>query len=918
MKHICYSKIIFLILFTLNAFASDKLSIGIYYANDPSEQLMTEFDKIVIDPDQIDPIWVKRYPKKLVAYVSIGEFESWRHKNIDSNSAWILSDNSAWGSKIADLTNEDYQKFLLKKMQKLYDRGYRNFFLDTLDSIFSLKMKKEKRAAQTKALSKIIKKIREKFPHAFIVANRGVEVMDRLCQSVDAFAIESLYKGIDPKNKTYIDIPKKDAKWIRARLNEAKECSLIPIVIDYLPPYKQEERKKIAKKLDKEGYIGILSDIYLKEFPTSYKNKIKREVLILYDSTFLKDGDKVYSSAHLLASMPLEYLGFIPILKDIKNSLPDADINRYAGVIVWIDRYAKDEKRFFDWIYTLIKHGQKILFMNEFGFKMNEKRAKKLGLYFKNSPSNLSLYSKVIYKDKIMDFELPTLVDNIDFLLRAKNARVLVKAQNSQKESFDAAAITSWGGYGLGKSFTRDIDNEPMWSVDPFALFKNALKLASFPAPDPTTQNGRRNLFIHIDGDGFIEKARFNPKKYASQILLKDILKKYPLPHSISIIEGEISKNGLYPKISSKMEKIAKKIFSLPFVEPSSHSFSHPFKWQKLTNSEISKNLEQSYHLPIKNYRFSLKREIDDSISYINEKILKKSEKKCKLFFWTGDCLPDKKALRECEINNIKSINGGDTTITDDFPWLGRIAPFGIKRGSFWQIYVAMQNENIYTNDWKGPFWGYQKVIETFKLTQSPRRLKPLNIYYHFYSASKRASLNALHKVYKWVQKQKTIPIFTSEYIDIAHDFYKTVIFKIDNGYFIKNNAKLRTLRIPKQKGYPDLKNSKGVIGFWDEKYARYIHLDNKKEHTLILSEKKPNDIYLKESNAKLIDFFKDENKTIFKLRSYVKLEASFHMSKNFRLLYDKKKISVKKSADTLLVKARANDTIEVVFVKRK
>ena len=52
-------------------------------------------------------------------------------------------------------------------------------------------------------------------------------------------------------------------------------------------------------------------------------------------------------------------------------------------------------------------------------------------------------------------------------------------------------------------------------------------------------------------------------------------------------------------------------------------------------------------------------------------------------------------------------------------------------------------NENVYTNDWTGPFYGFRDVIDTFRMTGEPRRLKPINLYYHTYSASKVAALKA-------------------------------------------------------------------------------------------------------------------------------------------------------------------------------
>lgn len=43
----------------------------------------------------------------------------------------------------------------------------------------------------------------------------------------------------------------------------------------------------------------------------------------------------------------------------------------------------------------------------------------------------------------------------------------------------------------------------------------------------------------------------------------------------------------------------------------------------------------------------------------------------------------------------------------------------GIDKDGYFQVYSAMQNENIYTDEWKGPFYGYQNVIQTFELTEN-------------------------------------------------------------------------------------------------------------------------------------------------------------------------------------------------------
>ncbi|MFO1435125.1 MAG: hypothetical protein U1F34_01650 [Gammaproteobacteria bacterium] len=83
------------------------------------------------------------------------------------------------------------------------------------------------------------------------------------------------------------------------------------------------------------------------------------------------------------------------------------------------------------------------------------------------------------------------------------------------------------------------------------------------------------------------------------------------------------------------------------------------------------------------------------------------------------------------------------------------------------------------------------------KLTERPRRLKPINIYYHTYSASKPAALAALHKVYQYALKQNVLPIYASEFIRKAQNFNNIVLTREGNGWGVYGATDLVTLRIP-------------------------------------------------------------------------------------------------------------------------
>ena len=135
MKHICCSSFLFVfLLLTSSLFANKQPSVALFYADDISGDFIAAYDWIVVDTAQTNPIWAKRYPNKLFAYVSVGEYEKWRHKK-EIPKERKLAKNRAWDSEIVDISNLEYQNFLLSYMQTLVKLGYKNFFFNGIFTI---------------------------------------------------------------------------------------------------------------------------------------------------------------------------------------------------------------------------------------------------------------------------------------------------------------------------------------------------------------------------------------------------------------------------------------------------------------------------------------------------------------------------------------------------------------------------------------------------------------------------------------------------------------------------------------------------------------------------------------------------------------------------------------------------------------
>lgn len=362
------------------------------------------------------------------------------------------------------------------------------------------------------------------------------------------------------------------------------------------------------------------------------------------------------------------------------------------------------------------------------------------------------------------------------------------------------------------------------WVVDPFALLKQALRLSDIPVPDVTTENGRRLLLAHVDGDGFPSKAEAPGAPFAGEMLRREILERYRIPHTVSVIEAEVSPQGLYPKWADQLEGIAKRIFAMPHVEIASHSYSHPYLWdRRVSHGLFAESKEVDLNLNIPGYQMDLHREIIGSVDYIQKRLAPEG-KPVKVFLWTGDTAPSAEALAISDAAGLLNMNG-DTSITRSSPSLTEVKSWGIRKGGHLQIYAPVTNENIYTNLWHGPFYGFERVIETFEMTDAPRRLKAVDIYYHSYSASKQASLKALHKAYQWALRHKLHPIYGSEYIRKVEDFYEFAIGREGEGWRLRGPGRLRTLRLPPSLGTPVVAESTGVAGYAPGVDGSYLHL---------------------------------------------------------------------------------------------
>lgn len=883
-------------------------AVALYYGNELALSEWRAFDVLVVEPDhwasqpEVEAAARARLPDtQMYAYVSVAEVQPSRAYYADIPSAWKLALNEDWQSQVIDQSAPDWPEFFATRVvQPLWERGYRGFFLDTLDSYRLAKNFDEQ--AQQQGLIRVIETLHQRFAGIQLILNRGFEIAPQVKDKVQMVAAESLYQRWNARAQRYEEVPPADREWLLGQLRTLQQRDGLGIlVIDYVAPQDRALTRATAEKIERDGFIPWVTDGHLYSVGIGSVEVVPRRVLVLYSGE--EAPALTYTNPHRYLQMPLNHMGYVVDYVDVRQPLPKQVLaDRYAGVVMWLSGFApaSRHKDISQWLQQRIQQGMPIAIIGDWGMAHDRALGRALGLRLPTATAQGAL--RWGQRDPMVGLEKSPapITAQTDGLVQltpdmARSSRLLLEILDAKDHSFVMGATTPWGGFILDPNVIYEVPGaeSARWVIDPFAFLQKSLRLKNIPVPDTTTENGRRLLLVHIDGDGFHSLAEFPGSPPASQVLLNQVFEKYRIPQTMSIVESEVAPDGLAPQLSPRLEEIARRMFKLPHIDVASHTYSHPFLWDTTIKHGVFQNQEGAAHaLSIPGYTMNLEREIVGSSRYINERLAPK-DKPVTILQWSGDTTPNAQALDITARAGLLNINGGDTSINHANPSMTAIGPLGVRKNGYLQVYAPITNENIYTNLWTGPFYGFERAIETFEMTNTPRRIKPVGIYYHTYSASKPASLRALQKVYDWALAQTLHPVRVSDFITKVQDFFDYSLAQETKagvtGWRLRGNGHLRSVRLPSQLGLPDMAASQAVVGWHPSSEGAYVHLGGSSAwlmtHTTVPP---PSDgpssalPYLYAANAKLSEWQSSHHgqRLHFALKGYVPLEfALAHVS---------------------------------------
>ncbi|MEZ5857342.1 MAG: hypothetical protein R3D67_22390 [Hyphomicrobiaceae bacterium] len=610
---------------------------------------------------------------------------------------------------------------------------------------------------------------------------------------------------------------------------------------------------------------------------------VKLDILALYDRR--QERAPHLTRIHQFAEMPLNHLGFRLTYHDVNAGLPSpGELARYRGVLTWFAEPLAEPDKVLDWLEVALARGLKYVVMGAVAPPVSEARLEqvnrvlaRIGLSDHGETVDMPWKARVLERDpEMVGFERP--VDKALPSFSVIEARrgdaephLVLEAPLGSGTVQSTLVATAPGGGFADDDFTVHYEpntNRVRWTLNPFAFFARAFGDERRPIPDTTTLAGRRMYFSHIDGDGWnnvseIEGYR-EAQKLSAEVVEREAIVPYPdLPVSVGLIASDAN-----PALGGNLTAgvIARRLFALPQVEVASHTNTHPFNWQFFESYDRAEELRliESHSAPALSLRERFTRGVfkvagrampvsqsdkyvagSDSLprTYMRQPFdiknevagaLKISEsfappgKRAGIYLWSGDTTPFSAAIRTARLAGVYNMNGGDSRLDAEYPSVTYVPPISRMAGDERQIYAGNSNENTYTNDWTGPYYGQFMLVNTLANTESPRRLKPFNLYYHMYSGERPGALAAVRHILDIARKARVIPVKASTYAAIANDFFSVDIVQVDLfSWAVSRRGSLSTVRFDDASQLAvDLTRSRGVLGSVRHEDSLFVSLD--------------------------------------------------------------------------------------------
>ena len=590
---------------------------------------------------------------------------------------------------------------------------------------------------------------------------------------------------------------------------------------------------------------------------------VRRHVIALVGSPH-PDGE-TEDAVHQLLELPLNHCGMVVRRHSIDDGPPPAAwLEDARAVVTHFDTAAKGNDWLWPWLEKEVaRRGLRVIHFGELtpleqpGDERLHRWLDRCGLAYDGTYLRDAARIEVRYRSReSCAFEADPRIRTTHRGPRnvSRRNRAWVETRDRFRPDDARAPVVTgpWGGLALAPWAVTNggTNRDRRWHIDPFLFFHEALGLDGVPAPHPSVLNGRRMWFLHIDGDGFESLSTVRHNTYAAEIMLDEVLLRYPLPFTVSVIVRSLTPDYAIEKPTRAME-LARRILNLPHVEPASHGVLHTLRWQRaLKPTDPPRTI--MWYAGLENYEYSQINEVEESVRFINERLMENG-RRCAVMLWTGDTIPGEDAIAAAGAAGCLNLNGGDFRWDRWHDSVGFVSPWSRRVGDALQVYAGATNENTFDGFFTTMPGAFAQIDQTIERTGSPRILKPANVYIHFYSAERPPRLRALHQIIRrWALKEPTAPVFASTYCRAVISALETArMRKIPDGWLLRDFGDCRTARLDEEPRDVDFTRSRGLLGARRVRDSLYVHLAAP-DATIVLAACPPPAPHVEEANCLL------------------------------------------------------------------
>ncbi len=223
----------------------DVSSFCCYYG--AYDEKMNNFDVAICESRNLGAEGLKKLNDAgtwTICYITIGEDDSlntgdglgeggYASYYIYENGAPKMNTN--WNSYFVDAGSPVWQEIIVERARQILAMGADGLFMDTIDSV-------DVDASTAPGMISLVKRLREEFPDAKLVANRGFSVLDYIAKYIDGMMFESFNTTWDFTSNRSRDLTESENEYNIATavntINKNRKAHYFPVfALDYLNEY---------------------------------------------------------------------------------------------------------------------------------------------------------------------------------------------------------------------------------------------------------------------------------------------------------------------------------------------------------------------------------------------------------------------------------------------------------------------------------------------------------------------------------------------------------------------------------------------------------------------------------------------------------------------------------------------------------